>query len=152
MSPLPVVGGGTALGLAMGGGRGGRGGAGGRGVLVGAVGDGARSYPRQGQTAGRTGLACPILLAGTTDTGGEIEEVVSVSAADLLELSAWCFCRSVSVLILLFSALTTDMKSKSVLQLCLCLLVLEAYPYISKQYITATTTTFSGSNLYLKQH
>ena len=80
MSSLPVVGGGAALGLAMGGGGGGRGGAGGRGVLVGSVGDGAGSYPCQGQTAGRTGLACPVLLPGATDREG-----VTVSTADLSE-------------------------------------------------------------------
>lgn len=49
MSSLPVVGGGTALGLAMRGGGGG-GGASGRGVLVGSIGDGAGPYTScQGQ-------------------------------------------------------------------------------------------------------
>jgi len=63
VSSLPVVGGGTALGLAMRGGGGGGGGASGWGVLVGPVGDGARSYPRQGQVTSSAGITallwCP---------------------------------------------------------------------------------------------
>lgn len=49
MSSLPVVGRGTALGLAMRGGGGGGGGTSGRGVLVGSIGDWTGSYPCQGQ-------------------------------------------------------------------------------------------------------
>lgn len=73
VSSLPVVGGGTTLGLAMRGGGGRRRGAGGRGVLVGPVGDWAGSYPRQGQaTCGASVTA----LLGQKGFGKVLESLI----------------------------------------------------------------------------
>ncbi len=55
MPPLAVVGGGTALGFSVAGGRGGAGGGGG-GLFAGAIRDGTGPYPCKRQSAGRPGL------------------------------------------------------------------------------------------------
>lgn len=70
VSPLPVVGGGTALGLAMRGGGGGGGRAGGGRVLVGPVGDGAGSNPGQGQATCGASLTALLSLVSGIEEGG----------------------------------------------------------------------------------
>lgn len=73
VSPLPVVSGGTALGLAMRGrGGGGRRAGGGR-VLVGPIGDGAGSNPGQGQaTCGASFTALLPVGSGIKEGGVEV--------------------------------------------------------------------------------
>lgn len=79
MSPLPVVSGGTALGLAMrGGGGGGRRAGGGR-VLVGPIGDGAGSNPGQGQaTCGASLTALLSIGSGIKEGGVEVHNAWQV--------------------------------------------------------------------------
>lgn len=79
VSPLPVVSGGTALGLAMrGGGGGGRRAGGGR-VLVGPIGDGAGSNPGQGQaTCGASLTALLSFGRGIKEGGVEVRSAWQV--------------------------------------------------------------------------
>lgn len=71
VSPLPVVGGGTALRLAMRGGGGGGGRAGGGRVLVGPVGDGAGSNPGQGQATCGASLTALLSFVSGIEEGRE---------------------------------------------------------------------------------